>query len=152
MMTKCVWSPTSPSLFAMCSSECKTVSSLHLLSSWFWLLILKGSCKKKRSFYGQADCKGWPLPLTVRLIWNCSKKHPDFENQVFPLHCWQLHFGFCLGVNLRGQGCILHCLKIGPQARTITTTHHLRSGPISTSSHFWSIAQNQHSAHTKNSI
>ena len=34
MMTKCVWSPTSPSLFAMCSSGCKTDLSSH--PSWIF--------------------------------------------------------------------------------------------------------------------
>ena len=42
-----------------------------------FLTAHKGSCQKRRYFYGQADRKGWPplplLPLTVRVLWFFSK-------------------------------------------------------------------------------
>ena len=50
MMTKCVWSPTSPSLFAMCSTGCKTVLPSHpswIKLSFYFSFVIFGMSKQR---------------------------------------------------------------------------------------------------------
>ena len=61
----------------------------------------KGSRQKKRSFYGQADIKGLPPPLTVRVLWFFQNKLTYFD-LFYHLEKLDQNFHICLRSGPRG--------------------------------------------------